>query len=248
MPKNLSDLRILLLQIRENQTVRQEELESFARFGGVSTDQIDIWNVFDAPEFSPKIIEGYNALFVGGASEASVSEPELYPFIECGKSLLLHCITNSFPVFASCFGFQLAVVALGGSLVKDTKDFEQGMCPLSLTTAAKTDPLFCDVPEDFYAVSFHQESALTLPKECELLAYTKKCMHAFRVPEKPFWAFQFHPELDKQTLIERLSVYRDNYLEGPDHFDRVVARFVETPESNQLVKKFLERVVLKGAY
>ena len=41
------DLRILLLQIRDDANVRKEELESFAKYSELDVAQIDVLNVFD---------------------------------------------------------------------------------------------------------------------------------------------------------------------------------------------------------
>ena len=59
------DLKILLLQIRDDANVRKEELESFAKYSELDLAQIDVLN-------------GYHALYVGGASEANVLEPQKY--------------------------------------------------------------------------------------------------------------------------------------------------------------------------
>ena len=173
--------KLLLLQIRDNPRVRIEERESFARFAGVPVAAIDVLNVFDTPAFGTDVIADYRALLVGGASEASVLEPENYSFLEPAQALLRHCVAIDKPVFASCFGFQLAVIAFGGSIVRDKNDFEMGTLPIELTTAAADDPVFADIPSGFPAVSVHKERAVTLPANCELMAYTSSCPHAFRI-------------------------------------------------------------------
>lgn len=239
-----ADLKILLLQIRDQPRVREEELASFVAYSGLNADQIDVLNVFDRPAFNTDVIDGYDALFVGGASEASVLEPEEYPFVAPSIQLLQHCVELELPVFASCFGFQLAILALGGRIVRDSADYEMGTVPISLSEAAAADPIFHDTPAGFQAVSVHKERAAELPPGCELIAYTEACPHVFRVSGKPFWAFQFHPELDRDTLVERLTIYKANYTDGDDHLDEVLAATVETPESNHLVGKFVERVLL----
>ena len=109
---NKANLRILLMQIRDQARVRVEEFESFVNFSGLQESQITVLNVFDTPVFGSEVLEGYDALFVGGASEASVLEPENYPFVQPSINLLQHCIDVGLPVFASCFGFQLAALAL----------------------------------------------------------------------------------------------------------------------------------------
>lgn len=241
---NRTELKILLLQIRDQSRVRIEEYESFISYSGLAPYQIDILNAFDTPAFDSSVLNGYDALFVGGASEASVLEPDKYPFVESGIQLLQFCIEHRIPVFASCFGFQLAVLALGGDIIRDKKNYEMGTIPIQLSETAKDDPIFTDIPDGFYAVSVHKERATSLPENCELLAYTDACKHAFRVKDSSFWAFQFHPEVDRATLVERLTIFKSQYTDGDDHLDKVLAAAVETPESNELVRKFVDRVLL----
>jgi GMP synthase (glutamine-hydrolysing) len=244
MAKSKSDLKILLLQIRDDRRVREEEYASFVRYSGLSPAQIEILNVFDTPHFSSKIVEGYDALFVGGASEASVLEPDKYSFVKSGEDLLLYCIGREIPVFASCYGFQLAVIALGGQIIRQEKDFEMGVIPIFLKKETQEDPIFRDVSDGFMAVSVHQEKAVELPEGCVTLAYTEECIHAFRVKDKPFWAFQFHPEVDRATLVERLTIYKEKYTDDDAHLDEILSRAVETPESNHLVTRFVDRILL----
>jgi len=232
------------MQIRDQERVREEEYESFLAYSGLEQNQLDILNVFDIPDFGPEVLEGYDALFVGGASEASVLEPGKYPFVMPGIGLLQHCVAANIPVFASCFGFQLAVLALGGEIVRDKEDYEMGSPPIKLTDAAARDLIFHDTPNNFPAISVHQERAPELPENCELLAYTDACPHAFKVADKPFWAFQFHPEVDRETLVERLTIYKEKYTDDDGHLDKVLAETQETPESNRLVRKFVERILL----
>lgn len=234
--------RFLLLQIRDKPQVREEEYASFCEFGQLLPEQLDILNVFDTPVFNADVLTGYDALFVGGASEASVLEPENYPFLDPCVSLLQHCIETRFPTFASCFGFQLAVQALHGEIVRDIGDFEIGTLPISLTRSAELDPLMQGMPDPFFAVSVHRERAEVFPENVTPLAYTHECPHAFKVKDAPFWAFQFHPEVDKRILIERLSVFKTHYTNDQGHFEQVIEQAVETPESNHLVCRFVEIV------
>lgn len=239
------DLKLLLLQIRDQAKVREEELESFARYCRLDKQQIDVLNVFDTHDFKRDIVAPYDALLIGGASEASVLEPENYPFIEASEELIRYCVEVGKPTFASCYGFQAATLALGGKIIRDRDNYEMGTIPIQLTERAKEDPLLYDVPNGFLAVSVHVEKALESPPGTELLAYTEVCCHAFKVKDKPFWAFQFHPEVDRATLVERLTFYKAHYTDDDSHLDAVLTSAQETPESNHLMGHFVDRVLLK---
>ena len=244
MNKTRSELKTRLIQIRDNPRVRSEEHASFCQFSGLKHDQIEVFNLFDQPHFSPEVVAGYDGVFVGGASEASVLEPEQFPFVENSVNLMRYCIDQEIPVFASCFGFQLAVLALNGQIVRDPPDFEMGTIPITLTAAAHSDPIFQGIENPLMAVSVHRERAVALPENCTELAYTDICCHAFKVNQKPFWAFQFHPEVDKRILIERLTVFKNAYTDGDDHLNEVLNSAVETPHSNQLLANFVDRVLI----
>lgn len=245
MIKQRSQLKLLLLQIRDDAATCQEELNEFVRYSHLDAAQFTVLNVFKTPEFEATCIEGYDALFVGGSSDASVTQPERYPFVKATKRLLLHCLHESLPVFASCFGFQAAIEALGGTVIVDVASMEMGTYPLQLTAAALKDELFHDVPNGFWAVSGHQERALVLPDGAILLASSTLCPYqAFRMAGKPFYAFQFHPEIDPADLRVRLTRYQSRYLESAEALAVILKNLQETPIANQLVKKFVDRILL----
>jgi GMP synthase (glutamine-hydrolysing) len=238
------NLKILLLQIRDNRNVRVEEHQSFANFSKIEPHQIEILNVFDTPSFKPNLIDNYDALYVGGASEANVLEPEKYPFIKNCIELLRYAAEISKPTFASCFGFQLAVLAFGGIILNKDKDYEMGTVKISLTDKAKSDLVYQGIQDRFPAVSVHRQYASTIPEPLEILAYTGQCVHSFKYKNKPLWAFQFHPEVDRDTLVKRLTIFSQHYTDDREHLKKVLESAVETPESNILLGNFVDRVLL----
>jgi GMP synthase (glutamine-hydrolysing) len=240
-----SNLQILYLQIRQDSLTRAEELQEFVVYSGLDPSQFTVLNVFDTPEFSPHCVDSYSALFVGGSSDASVLDPERYPFVESAKLLMTYCESIRMPVFASCFGFQLAVEALGGQVIADPAQMEMGVYPMQLSAIAQEDLLLHDSPDRFLAISGHKERALTLPPQALCLASTERCpYHAFRMIDKPFYGFQFHPELNPHDLALRIQRYKAQYLENDDHLEQILAALCETPESNQLIAKFVDRILL----
>lgn len=239
------DLKILLIQIRQNSKVKQEEIESFAKFGGIKPSQIEAFDVFTNEKISKNLLNGFDGVFIGGASEASVLDKQEYPFVDNIIEAIHYCLDLNLPVFASCFGFQAAILALGGEIIRDENDFEMGTLPIALTNEAEKDEIFRSISNPFMAVSVHQEKAINLPINCIELAMTSSCKHAFKVKDKPFWAFQFHPELDDITLKERLNIYKEKYTEDRAHFEDIISQIKPTPESNALVNNFIDFIVSK---
>ena len=238
------DLKILLLQIRDDTNVRKEELESFAKYSELDLDQFEVLNVFDKPKFSSEELNGFDALYVGGASEANVLEPKKYEFVNDCIRLIKYAGDNSIPTFASCFGFQLAVLAFGGTILSKDSDYEMGSIPIRLTNLAEIDPVFKGTKDNFNALSIHRQYAIELPSNLDLLAYTDQCLHSFKLRNKPLWAFQFHPEVDRATVFKRLAIYKEEYTNSEDEFQSVLDSLVETPESHNLMLNFVNRVLL----
>ena len=238
------DLKILLLQIRDDTNVRKEELESFAKYSELDLDQFEVLNVFDKPKFNSEELNGFDALYVGGASEANVLEPKKYEFVNDCIRLIKYAGDNSIPTFASCFGFQLAVLAFGGTILSKDSDYEMGSIPIRLTNLAEIDPVFKGTKDNFNALSIHRQYAIELPSNLDLLAYTDQCLHSFKLRNKPLWAFQFHPEVDRATVFKRLAIYKEEYTNSEDEFQSVLDSLVETPESHNLMLNFVNRVLL----
>lgn len=238
------DLKILLLQIRDDANVRKEELESFAKYSELDLDQFEVLNVFDKPKFNSEELNGFDALYVGGASEANVLEPKKYEFVNDCIRLIKYAGDNSIPTFASCFGFQLAVLAFGGTILSKDSDYEMGSIPIRLTNLAEIDPVFKGTKDNFNALSIHRQYAIELPSKLDLLAYTDQCLHSFKLRNKPLWAFQFHPEVDRATVFKRLAIYKEEYTNSEDEFQSVLDSLVETPESHNLMLNFVNRVLL----
>lgn len=246
MTKLRSEVKILLLQIRDDKETQLEEYYEFLEFGELEEHQLDMFNTFDTPEFDPTIIDDYDALFVGGSSDATVLDPKTYPFINSSKRLLRYCYEKNMPVFASCFGFQVVIEELGGKVILDKANMEMGIIPIELTEAAKHDPLVYDLPKTFYAVSGHKERAVQIPEDAILLGQSTLCpYHMIKFIDKPFYGFQFHPEVGRKDLIARITRYQERYLDDQTSLQKIIDEAVhETTESNALVKAFIDRIVL----
>lgn len=247
MVKQASNLKILLLQLRDDKETMMEELYEFVQFSGLRKEQFTVLNTFTTTEFDVSAIEGHDALFIGGSSDVSVLKCEEFLFLADCKRLLRHCYDYNIPVFSSCFGFQLMIEEFGGKIIIDKKNLEMGIYDIILTEAGEKDPLFHDIPNPFPAVSGHQERALNLPTNAMLLAYTPLCpFHAIKLENKPMYGFQFHPEIEPNDIIARLLRYQTIYLEDAEEYERIKKTLIgkDTSYANSLVEKFVNRIVL----
>ena len=172
-------------------------------------------------------------------------EPEKYSFINDCIELIGFAGEIELPTFASCFGFQLAILAFGGEVLSKDRDYEMGSIPIKLTNLAEIDPVFKGVKDEFPALSIHRQYSVDLPENLDLLAYTEQCLHSFKLRDKPLWAFQFHPEVDRATVFQRLAIYKKKYTESEEQFQQVLDSLVETPESHNLMLNFVNRVLLQ---
>jgi GMP synthase (glutamine-hydrolysing) len=246
LKKQRQQLKILLLQVRADKETKEEEYQAFVQFSGLEPHQIDCLNCYEDMAFRPNIIEGYDALFVGGSSDASVRKPRDFPFVVPAQALIRYCYDENIPVLASCFGFQLAVQELGGQVIIDEDNMEMGMMTIQLNQTHQIDPLLYDYPNEFWAVSGHKERALSLPKDTLTIGVSHLCpYHIIVFKEKPFYGFQFHPEIDRAVLNDRLSRYHSRYLKDEQQIEQVMKNaHRDTSVSNRIIHDFVDRIIL----
>jgi GMP synthase (glutamine-hydrolysing) len=236
--------RILLLQARRaGDAARLEERTSFSRAAGVAEEQVIPFDLL-TDTLTVAEIRRHDALMIGGSGDYYVSKGNL-PRFSAVLEALAAAVAAGQPTFASCFGFQLLVQALGGHIAYAPEQTEVGTYEVTLTAAGRADPLFGRLPDRFRAQLGRKDRATQLPDSVLHLAGSERApFQALRVPDKPIWATQFHPELTKETNLARFSRYLDGYAAsmGADELAAALARFDESPEANQLIRRFMQRV------
>jgi GMP synthase-like glutamine amidotransferase len=140
-----------------------------------------------------------------------------FPFLVELKTFILDCVASDLPFFGICLGGQLLATVLGGEVTARQRG-EKGLCPLSLTRAGQSDPLFAGVPASFAAFQWHNDS-FALPPESILLATSADCPgQAFRYGRA--WGVQFHPEVDLEIVrswtreSRSASAYQHDFSRG----------------------------------
>ena len=237
--------KILLLQARNpGDPARAEEVRSFAVHCGVDASQITAWSLLEGPP-SMAEIRFHDTLMVGGSGEYYVSKSNL-PHFPRLLERLAEVVEAGHPTFASCFGFQCLVVALGGEIVHDTDNMEVGTYDVTLTDDGRRDELFRHLPPSFPAQLGRKDRAADRWHGMLPLASSSRCpVQALRIPGKPIWASQFHPELDRDTNLGRFKRYLEGYAAtmSPAEQARTLDSFHPSPEANELLKRFLDLVL-----
>jgi len=233
-----------LLQARtENDPVREREKNSFAVGLGVDPDCIETVDMLTGSETFESITDGADAVLVGGSGDFSVTYdlPWLPNFINALRGIA----QNGFPTFASCFGFQVMVIALGGKVQTDKDNLEVGSLIVEKLPEANGDPLFNELPDSFLCQQGHIDRAFELPDDVELLAKSIHCpFQAIKVKDLPVYATQFHPELTGDENKRRFLQYFNHYIEtvGKEKTEDILSSFAESKESSYLLKRFKQLV------
>jgi GMP synthase (glutamine-hydrolysing) len=148
------------------------------------------------------------------------------------------------PTFASCWGFQAMARALGGRCIHDLHNAEVGTIEITLTDAGRDDPLFGGLPPVFAAQAGHEDHVVALPTDAVLLASSSRVKEqAFRFAGRPIYCTQFHPELDRAAMLERVMAYPEYVARiARVPFDEFVQSCRESPEANSLLARFVKVV------
>jgi GMP synthase (glutamine-hydrolysing) len=103
------------------------------------------------------------------------------------------------PVWGSCWGFQLATVALGGSVRRNPRGRELPIArAINVTEVGRTHPLLVSRPPVFDALCSHLDEVKTLPPNAEVLAANEissvQAMAVRTARGGSFLGTQYHPE------------------------------------------------------
>ncbi len=239
-------MRIMVLQARRgDDPMLGHERDCFVAATGLDRDSFDWRNVVDSVPMLSDVLAA-DALLIGGSGHFSVARPDV-AFFGPLSELLRDVCSSRHPTFGSCFGYQLLVAALGGTVAPDPAGGEVGSFEVSLTDDGRIDPIFGALPPVFTAQMGHLDSAAELPTNVVNLAVSERCPYqALRVDGAPIWATQFHPELDQAANLHRYLAYIERYRPEGDDVDDAFAS-EPSPETSTLLPRFLDGVAT-GAF
>lgn len=234
----------VLISLRDpDDAMAEHERMCFAECARVPIDAVKMHHI--ANSFPPiQRLEEIGCVFFGGSGAYSVLDD--LPWIHQTVDLMLAVVARRIPAYASCFGFQGLAKALGGTVRRDDELTEMGSFELSLTDAGHRDPLFKTLPTKFWAQEGHHDHVIELPKDVTLLAKGDQVhAQAFRVNDAPFWASQFHPELNYARTLERFEFYADHYLGDDEHSSQEAFQALKGGPNSPEVPELLARLIRK---
>ncbi len=237
-PRDDSPVFLLLQTRNADDPMRVQEVGCFTRALRVPRQRILTWDLLQGP--APKeLLRRADVVLMGGSGHYSATSDEawlrrLLPF-------LAELATSGKPLFASCWGFQALARALGGRVERRPDQAEVGTLPLELTEAGRKDPLFGRLPNPFLGQMGHEDCVVELPAGAVWLARTQRNPYqAYRLEGLPVVCTQFHPELNRQELLDRVYNYPEyvHRIAGMD-LDEFTAQCADTPEAERLLRRFV---------
>ena len=248
-------LRYLLLQTRNaGDPMAPQEVRCFSRALDCEPEAIEVFDLLSAIPSTEKLQQA-DIVLLGGSghySAARVPIEQSLPDRPQPRNDWLERVFDSLrdlhriakPTFASCWGFQAMARAMGGRCVHDLPNAEIGTIEVELTAAGREDPLFSTLPLRFAAQAGHEDHVVELPHDAVLLASSTRVREqAFRFASKPIYCTQFHPELDRSAMIERVLAYPEYVARiARVPFQQFIQSCRETPEANRLLRRFVATV------
>lgn len=239
---NRSDVKLLLIQTRRD-AMREQEQRCFVTSTGLASEQIVPFDLWGERPLDESVLVGIDGVIIGGSGDAVITEPDTMPWLEGLSSFARLCVERDVPTFGACFGFQVLVHAFGGKI--ESVHYELDSVDMERTAASYGDPVFDCIPDEFVAVSAHNDSATAYPEGFVNFAKSDQCpLHAFKIEGKPVYATLFHPDLDRETLRERLDFYREHWIDNADEIQAVYDNVREVPDAPRLLAAFVDHVVL----
>ncbi|MBV8335973.1 MAG: type 1 glutamine amidotransferase [Alphaproteobacteria bacterium] len=122
------------------------------------------------------------------------------------------------PVWGSCWGLQLATVALGGSVRRNPRGPDLGVARAITTTAAgRSHPLLATRPPVFDSLCSHIDELEHLPSSAQVLAQNELCPVQALTLELPhggsFFGTQYHPEHTLSVSAGLIEIRADSLVE-----------------------------------
>ena len=148
---------------------------------------------------------------------------------------------TSIPLLGICYGHQLIAKALGGKSDFNPNGKEIGNVFIKHTCHGKNDPLLHRFPKSFCAYETHYQTVIKPPKKSKILSKNSMGIQAIRF-DKAIWGVQFHPEFDKNIMLEYILNQQDDLRRLGFDVDRLIQDTQDCDMSHKILTNFIKMI------
>jgi len=239
--------KFLLIQSRAEDQASDAEYNSFLKLGSLNPDEVHRVRGEQDGVLNNINPSDYSAVLVGGGP-FSMSDPENEKTLEQKNfekemnRLFDEILEKDIPCLAVCYGIGLSTKHQGGVVSKKYGE-DIGVKDITLSETGMKDVLLKDLPATFRAVVGHKEACEIAPSNAVVLASSDTCPVQMMRFGKNVYITQFHPELEIETLAERIRIYKNYGYFKPEEaqsiIDKVQGEDISSPWL--ILGKFIER-------
>ncbi len=215
----------LLLATRDLDVAADDEYTAVRQFTGLAPAQLHRIRVETEP-LGEIDLDEYSGLLLGGSqftsSDGFKSAHQIRVEADL-RRMVDRVIEIDYPFLGMCYGVGVVTTALGG-VVDATYAEQTGAVWVDLTEVGRADPVLSGAPGRFQVFVGHKEACMVVPPAVAILATGAACpVQMYRVKQN-IYVTQFHPELDAEGLVTRMTQYVNNGYFAPEELAEKVAQ------------------------
>ena len=232
---------LVYLCVRPQRDAARAEYASFRTETGLDDGELQVHDL-TREALPDDAFERWSGFLVGGSpfNVTDAEKSEVQRRVEADlEAVAAEAAASRTAALFTCYGIGVVSRMLGGEV---SRKFPEPTGPTSvcLTPEAADDPLTCDLPERFIALSAHKEGSGAPPPGARLLATNDACpVQAYRVGDR-LYATQFHPESTPLPFTERMAFYRDGGYFDTNEYDTIAERVlaVSVTDPGRMLRTF----------
>ncbi|MEK7627796.1 MAG: gamma-glutamyl-gamma-aminobutyrate hydrolase family protein [Patescibacteria group bacterium] len=238
---------IAVIQFRNAcRALKEQEALQTAIGDRASLSFFDTYTTVHERELNPDLLTRFDAVVFGGSGDLFIdggchTSPTSRQLTDSSiarvEKLTQSIIAQDFPAFGICFGHQVMAHHLGGTVRHCADEGKFGTVTLTKTLEGESDPVLENVPKTFSGNYAHHDVVKKLPERAcgVVLASAPNCCHALVRYGSRVYTSQFHPELTRAHMLERITAHPGYIPAGVDP----IAVVQETPYTASILKNFV---------
>ena len=189
---------------------------------------------------SPKALETYDACFVSGSPHGAY---ENIDWIHREHEWLRTLAKERVPTLGICFGSQILGSALcGHDQVFRRATCEVGYIDLTVTPAARSDPITRDLGDSVHMFVWHNDELKAKHEDMVILAHSLDCPnHVWSHAKHPAWGIQGHPEVSAAQAVAWFEGSRARLEADGANVDALKQAAIDAVEADTMLVNFMHK-------